>query len=283
MPTISIYDYTEYPKYLRDYYDIRKETDNWFSYQYMADKLKLSNKSQIARIFEGKRKRLPNEIIEGFNQILKHTPEEAGYFLLLVALFEAESAEEKNSVLRMMNRSLRQQQIRELERKEYEYMREWYHPIVREVITTPGFTGGAKEIAQLMLTRIPLEQIEESIDLLRNLGMIAKDGEQWNLKDVSVSLKQDRRKLAVRHYQKQLLSMLPEALGVDKDKYRTRTITATFGFDVNQIDEILAIIEDFYKKLLGLLTDMDATKNQVYQFNLQLYPLTKRIVSPNDG
>jgi len=280
MNRISIFDYLDYPSYLREYYEYRKVRDPWFSYQYMADKLSLSNKSQIARIFDGKRKSLKPDLIEGFNKLLKHDDNEAEYFSHLVHLFQAPSAEEKNRILTQMTRSLRQQQTRELERREYQYLKEWYYPVVREVMTMPEFRGNAKKIAQMMFKAIPEEQIEDSISLLEDLGLVEKDGDHWILKDLSLSLRQDKRRLAVRHYQNQIMSMLPESLRRD-GSYPNRTITVTFGINSERMKEVVDTINDFYKRFLGMLAEMDADKDQVYQFNLQLYPLTERYAGPD--
>ncbi len=261
MNDVNVFDYLGYNDYLKDCYAYRKSKDSWFSYQYITDKLKLSNKSQVSRIFEGKRKRLGDELVRGISELFKHSTQDALYFEKIVDLYEADNTEAKNRILQDIHRFLRQQQIRELERREYEYMRDWYNPVIREIVTTKGFNGNAKEITNLILSRLPENKVEAGLSLLKGLGLIEqKDGDEWVLKDVSLSLKQDKRKQAIRNYQKQILEMLPGSIPSDQEQFATRTITATFGFDSSQMNEILGLIEGFYNKLVGLLAEMDETK-----------------------
>ena len=44
---ISIFEYLDYRKYLKDYYDNRKTEDSAFSYQSFADKAGLTNRGFI--------------------------------------------------------------------------------------------------------------------------------------------------------------------------------------------------------------------------------------------
>jgi len=91
---IKVFDYTDYRKYLLDYYNFRKKTDKIFSYRFFAQKAKFNSSGLYKEIVDGKRS-LTRTLIAKFSTALKHGKREAEYFENMVLFNEAKSTEEK--------------------------------------------------------------------------------------------------------------------------------------------------------------------------------------------
>ena len=97
MPDISTY--TDYRKFLKDYYAEVKTKTPGFSYLAFARMAGLNSKGFIFNIFSGKRT-LSRSNILGFIQAMKLDKYEAAYFENLVAFNQARSLKERNSLFR---------------------------------------------------------------------------------------------------------------------------------------------------------------------------------------
>ena len=56
----------------------------------------------------------------------------------------------------------------------YEYFSNWYHPVIRELVTMRDFNGDSKSLARMIRPPITVKQAQESVKLLLKLGLIEK-------------------------------------------------------------------------------------------------------------
>ena len=88
----SIFNYLDYRAFLRDYYESRKKSETFFSYRYMANKLKMDH-SLLVKILSGKR-HIADNAIENFITFCKFSKREAQYFETLIHFDKARSKEQ---------------------------------------------------------------------------------------------------------------------------------------------------------------------------------------------
>ena len=76
---ISIFDYTDYRRYLADYYYNRKQLNKNFSYRYFAKKAGINSIGLYKDVVEG-RQNLGRALIFKFSAAMGHAKKEAEYF-----------------------------------------------------------------------------------------------------------------------------------------------------------------------------------------------------------
>ena len=91
----SVYDYTDYRAYLRDYYVAEKARRPAFSYRYFARRAGHTSPNFLKLVIEGKRNLGPASDT-AFARALELDAEEAGFFAELVAYGQAKNDEAKN-------------------------------------------------------------------------------------------------------------------------------------------------------------------------------------------
>ena len=61
----SIFEYIDYRRYLKDYYDFQKKTKKYFSYRFFAQKAGINSPILLKMVFDGKRN-LSRKTLEKF-------------------------------------------------------------------------------------------------------------------------------------------------------------------------------------------------------------------------
>ena len=122
---ISIFDYTDYRRYLADFYHERKRASKIFSYRYFAKKAGINSVGLYKDVVEG-RQRFGRALIFKFSNAMGHTKKEAGYFANMVFFNEADTVEERTLFFeRMMD--CQKTKARLVEATKYEYYHKWYY------------------------------------------------------------------------------------------------------------------------------------------------------------
>ena len=75
----SIFEYTDYRKYLADWFDGKKKSQPWFSYGSFAQKAGFNDKGFFHNVIHGKRD-LTKESLVKVSQAIGHSKAEAEYF-----------------------------------------------------------------------------------------------------------------------------------------------------------------------------------------------------------
>src|SRR3954469_15509359 len=94
-PLKSVFDYTDYRKYLRDYYDWAKENKKGFSHRAFMAKTGMSGPNYFKRVMDGVHDLTDNSIPK-FAAALDLADSEANYFRHLVYFNQAKTLEDKD-------------------------------------------------------------------------------------------------------------------------------------------------------------------------------------------
>jgi uncharacterized protein (TIGR02147 family) len=269
----DVFDYSDYCAYLR----ARFEGSKQYSHQILAQKFGLSHKIQVYRIFKGERKLLPEALIEKISQACAHDEREKQYFRALVKFREARTLEQKNKAYTHLHEIIRPVSKRTLGKSEFEYLQNWFTPVIRELMTMEGVTLTPQEISKQLLHKVGVEQVEKAMELIENLGLVSRDESgsfRQNHKKLCIS--DEESALAARNFQQKHFEVLKQAQQ-RSGKYLNRFICATFGGSEGGTKMLNAKLEQFMEEMGDMMSHMENDKDQVYQFNIQLYPLTKRI------
>ncbi len=265
--------YIDYRVFLKDYYEYEKKHTKFFSHRYFALKAGISSSSFLSRVIDGKRN-LTRPMIEKFSKALKLTEKEAVYFRNLVLFNQARTSVEKNecyAVLRSMKGIIKETV---LQIPQYEYFKNWYTPVIRELICIRDFHDDYAQLARMVIPVITAKEARETVNLLLDLGLIKKNADRSYVQtQKAVTADSQVHHLAVKSYTDAMLKHSQTALHT-MDKSIRHISTMTLGVTAAQYSVLTAELEAFKERVKQIVTENDDA-SQVYQLNFALFPVSK--------
>jgi uncharacterized protein (TIGR02147 family) len=206
---------------------------------------------------------------------MKHSCKEARYFEHMVAFAQAKTHDERNAHYAFMLDLKQTIAAAPLEKQHYEYYSNWYNPVVRELVVAPDFCGDFKSLAKNISPPITPEQARRSVGLLLELGLIRKDGERYLQTAPLVSTGPVADSIAVANFHRKTAYLAAESF--DRHTRQERAISScTIALSEEHFKLLRQEIADVRKRALELAED-PVEGNKVYQMNLQLFPVSKKI------
>jgi uncharacterized protein (TIGR02147 family) len=279
--TPSVFDYTDYRRYLADYYHERKRVSKAFSYRFFARKAGINSVGLYKDVVEG-RQSLGRALIFKFSVAIGHTKKEAEYFENMVFFNEAASVEERTLFFERMMAS-QKTKTNIVEKTKYEYYQKWYYSAVRALIALGKFSGSDsdyRKIAAILNPRIRPDEAKKACSVLERLGFICRNEEGvFVLADAVITTgvlqpNANVTALNVINFQKEVMSLANESLdrfGPENINLSTLTLGISSG-TVAEIKEELAGV----RNRIAALAEKDAAADRVFQLNMQFFPLSDR-------
>lgn len=278
---ISVFAYTDYRKYLSDFYKAQKCASKAFSYRYFAKRAGINSVGLYKDVVEG-RQNLGRALIMKFSAAIGHTRKEADYFENMVFFNEAKSAKERKLFFdRMISSQGSLSRVIDVTR--YEFYQKWYYSAVRALVSIGRFRYDDKSfrrIASILNPKIRPEQAKKAVEVLKKLNFISEDTEGFFvIADSLITtgiLRPDKNItiLNVINYQKEITALANDAL----DSFGVENVnlsTLTLGIS----DTIKALIKEELaaaRNKISLLAEKDPSPDRVFQLNMQFFPLSDR-------
>jgi uncharacterized protein (TIGR02147 family) len=270
--SVSIYDYTDYRLYLRDYYEEQKAKNPAFSYRYFAGKAGFNSSGLYKDIVDG-RTGITRSLILRFATAMKLSPKQQEYFETMVYFNEAKTVEEKKLYFERLMRFHNSKAFR-VDASQYEYYSKWYYIAVRELLAIGNFKDDYAAIAQSLNPTIRKEQARKAIEVLKKLGLIQKDKNgYYKAVDKILTTGSEIKSLSIANFQKNMMDIAKEA--IDRHPAEHRNIsTVTFSVSKEIYGDIKAELDACRKRILGMV-DRSENEDRVCQLNMQLFPLSQ--------
>lgn len=269
----SIFTYRDYRQFLREWFAATKLANPRFSYRAFAQRAGFRAPNFLQLVMQGKRN-LTEKSVGQFIQGLGLNKQEGEFFRSLVFFTQATTSEERARYYERLLQSHKLTALQSIEREQYEYYTEWYHPVVRELITAPGFDGSATWLSAHLQPAITVAQAERSLHLLAELGLIAKNAEsRWEQTSALITTGPEVRSLMLMAYHQKLLDVTKTLLDVVPAAQRDVS-TLTLGIRTERVAQLKQMIHDFRREVLKLVTS-DTAPDLVVQLNTQLVPVSK--------
>jgi uncharacterized protein (TIGR02147 family) len=285
---LSVFKYTDYRKYLSDYYLEQKRARKAFSYRFFARKAGINSVGLYKDVVEG-RQNLGRALIIKFSVAIGHTKKEAEYFENMVFFNEARTAQERKLFFERMI-STQSAQGRIIDETKYEYYQKWYYSAVRSLISIGRFKNddrSCRKIAGILNPRIRPDKVKKALDVLKRLEFIAEDADGFFvLVDavITTGVLQPEKNVAILNvvnFQKEVTVLANEAF----DTFGPEDInlaTLTLGISDSTkalIKEELAVV----RNRIASLAEKDAAPDRVFQLNMQFFPLSDTYKGGDDA
>lgn len=269
----SIYTFINYRHYLKAFYEAKKAANKAFSYQTFALCAGFTTKSYLIEIIAG-RKSLSKNSIYKVAEAMGLKKKETEYFEALVLFNEAKAIKEREFYFDRIKTLAGKAKAKHIGVDQYRYFSQWYHPVIRELVTMGCFKGDFAQLAKQLKPSISQKQAKESVDLLLSLGLIKKSaGSTYKLSDANVTTGDEVTSLAILKYQQENLGLATQAL--DTVPVRERDIsTLTAGISAECAGILKKEIQLFRKRLIQIIDD-DKNPDRVVQINFQFFPVSE--------
>ena len=214
-------------------------------------------------------------MVDRFVRYFKFTPEEEKYFRSLVLL---EKDRASFSFLELLGKTKNHEttlQKRVLELFEFRLIAEWHHLSIRELFRLKGLKLDSKNLARLFKSSLSEETIQKSIGLLQGLSLIKKNSiGNWFAPDEQVLTQNEVSNDAIQSFHGQMLEQAKIRLQdtpLESREYQALTLL----IDSKELPKIKQRLREF---LQGLEEEFRPNQaNQLYQIQLQLFPITRTL------
>ncbi len=268
---VSVFDYLDYRKFLRDYYLERKKLDSRFSHRFIANKLEFDS-GYFSKIIKGER-HISRRLVPKFVALLKMGKKEAQYFETLVLFCKAKTHDAKNRYFETLM-SFKKSDKNILSAEQYKLFDNWYYLAIREILAFYPFRGDYKELAGIVQPPIKPSEARKAVKTLEKLKLIQKseDGAYRRIEPVW-STGEEIKSVALVNLQRAMMDLAKDAF----DRYsRTKRDMSTLTLSISE-DEYRMIsreVSRLREKLLDAAQKC-SSPDRVYQCNFAVFPVSK--------
>lgn len=266
-------NYWDFRTYLTDFYIFKKKTKKDFSYKMFCMKAEISSPSHFKMIIDGSRNLTANTLEKYVKGLGLENKTEIEYFETLVKYNQEKDIEKKASHFEGLLALKSKKGLCPLEFYQFDFLANWYNVAIYVMMDLDGFESDIDWIKNKLKKKISKEHILSSLNTLTKLGLVQKDSlGQFKQSNGALSTPDELRTLAVRHYHRDMLNLAMNSL--DEDDLKNREFGgATLPISKENLPLLKEKIRQFRKDMNELATNFES-KEEIYQLNIQLFPLT---------
>ncbi len=277
----SVFTYTDFRRYLRDFYNDRKSGTRRFSFRGFAQAAVFSSPNFILQVMEGK-KNLAGDSASRLAEAMGLTGEEAGHFQDLVRFAQAKDVETRSRALESLEARQRRDGPALLADDDAAYLAHWYLPVIRELAALPDFSEDPAWIARRLGFPVPAKDIRAALGFLERKGYLTRVPEgaegagRLVPKQATLAtggMEPGALARAARAYHLQMAGLARQAI-FKLPPERRLVANTTLSLSAEGYAHALARIEALRKELLAAAAD-DSAPAGLYQLNINLFPLTQ--------
>ncbi len=269
----EIIEYTDYRKFIQDYYDERKRSSA-FTWRDFARDAGFSSAVYLKYVCEGK-KNLSVGAAGSVASAMGLAGYEQAYFVLMVSYAHAKGDEAKRAAFEERCALARAHKVRVLGKEEFDYFKSWKNPVLREL--APHMPGAKPlEMARACKQKISAAEVSETLDFLVRAKLLKKDRSgNYRQTDKSISMGSvDAVPVAARDMQRQMGEFAVKALDLPLSERDMSGLT--LGLTRRAYERIKKELADCRRRIVAIAAEDDETE-QVYRLNLQLFPMSERL------
>ena len=269
----EIIEYTDYRKFIQDYYDERKRSSA-FSWHAFAQKAGFSSDVYLKYVCEGK-KNLSVGSAGSVAGAMGLVGFEYDYFVLMVSYAHAKNDSAKRAAFEERCALAQAHKIRVLGDEEFNYFKSWKNSVIREL--APHMPGAKPlEMARACKQKISAAEVSETLEFLVKAKLLKKD-KSGNYLQTDKAIKMapvEAVPLAARDLQRQMGEFAIQSLDLPLSE---RVMSGyTLGLTHRAYERIKKEVDEFYRRIVAIATEESET-DCVYRLNVQLFPMSEHL------
>ena len=269
-----LFYYVDIRNFLKDFVLYSKFKNPKWTLGLLSRKLQIQT-STLTRVLNGQRE-MGEVLRDKLITYLNFNSEEAEYFrdLSLVPQL-ASSSRATAALLESSAKTHSYGSVKPLSQSESNRMTKWYSFAIWLLARSEGFEPSAQWICERLHFSITVEEAQLTLDDLISSGLLTKDlTGKVVAKEGRIESTNDIPSAAIRAHHAQMMDLAKlslETVPVEQREISGSTIMINSG----NLDKAKNLIRAFRKKLGALMEEPSG--DSVYQFNVQLFPLTKQV------
>ncbi len=274
---LSIYGYTDFRTYLREFYEFRKDGQHGYSFRAFSKAAGFSSPNILKLVIEGERNISP-DATQKFIKALGLKGQMSEYFDALVRMNQAKSDSDKEHYFELLQKLTPQGKRRDLNAESLKYVSHWLYPVIREMVALEDFRDDPYWIARRINGKASIPEISQALQFLLKEGFIEKVDGHFVPKDNMVLTSDEVKSLAIRNFHRLMLDQAKESL--ETLTMEEREFGAlTFVLPAAALDELKYKMKLFRRELhtWAMQVAEEKTGEIVVQVNAQMYPHTKKV------
>lgn len=275
-PALSVFEYVDYRKFLRDFYETQKKRSASYSYRVFADKAGLTSPNYLKLVIDGSR-RITDKSLPKFIRGLRLSPQESQFFKSLVLYQESNDAEAKGLHLRELcaYRQRHSRNAKHMKRDEIESLASWHHWVIKEMVTLNDFSPDPTWIASRLRHKITPQQAAESLQLLVRIGILEQKEGKYQARDaLSTTPDDDIASLLIQDLHRSFLNAAIDSLANDTPGDREMN-GLIIPLAKNSLPQMKTAVREFRRELNKRFSSPQ-NNEEIYYLNVSLFPLTRR-------
>jgi uncharacterized protein (TIGR02147 family) len=272
----SVFKYTDYRKFLRDFYQERKSAVPSFTHRFIAQKVGFKSGGHFSLILDGKAN-ISITFIERIARFIGLSKKEAGYFQNMVLFNQAKRHDDKKRYFEHMM-SYTDAVVRIVDAAQYEFYDKWYYSALRELCALYPLSDNSDfaQIGRMLEPPITEAQARRAFALLKRLELIHVDETGfYHPKDRHISTGYDASSLSINTFILNALDLAKQS--IDRFPREERNLS-WLSLSVSE-EGYASIVEELRQTRRRIMTivENDKKTDRVYLLNYQLIPLSKRL------
>lgn len=274
---MNIYSFKDPIDFLEAAYQDLKAPNPDFSVRKWASQMGIESHELLFDVMKRKKK-IPLLLISNFAHFFSMNESESKFFETLVLLSRATS----NTEVRLFREMLAEQRGLAGESvaivNEDNIFSHWIHMVILSTSKLKGFHCSVESLTELVGADVSPEIIQEAVDRLLRLNLIHTDSSGSLRKSFDhTTTKNDVSKAEVHKYYFQVNDLARKAMDFPVDQREFQCFSMAIKHD--EIQLFKEAIRQFRFKVASITPE--GTGDQVYQFNVQFFPLTSKIENTN--
>jgi uncharacterized protein (TIGR02147 family) len=218
-------------------------------------------------------KNLGDKSIQMIAQAFALKKKEKDYFYNLVKFNQEKDEQKKNTFFLQLSHYSSRSTIVKLTCEHCEYFKQWYYPVVREIICDCKEPLEYDSIGERIRPQITGAKVKKSVELLIKLGFVAINNEGVYKKcDPVIKTDNYAMMLAVKNYHKAIIDLAGKAVD-ECDSLQQELSAVTAKISKKGVVKLKSRIQSFREELLQIITE-DQDVDRIYQINLHMYPVS---------
>jgi uncharacterized protein (TIGR02147 family) len=249
-----------------------------YSFNEVSKALGLNSKSHLHNLVHKPDKTPSLNLQNKISQWLRLGTKQQSYFSLLIALDQASNIHEKEEVFSQIAEIVPKRNTVAFDSTKYAYFKNWYYPVVRELACISNWDGDFQVLSTLVYPKISVHQARHAVRDLLSLGLLSNKAiGVWDYGESNIHSGDETQSAAIYVYQKELLELSQDAL-VNIDLKDREINTLNFSIADAKLPELKKKIQAQQRELIQWLNENQDGENQIYQFNTQMFPVSKKFL-----
>lgn len=270
----DLFDYNNFRIFLEDMFAYKHSLNKRFTKAKICRDMGLENtRSYFQDILNGKYLTpvKANLIAKSFEL----TKGETKFFKVLVNFNQAfDDPDERDFCLEQML-SMKRVNGEEIDEKQYEFYRRWYHSVVRMILSIVNVNDDVTPLQKKLSQELSLKEVEKSIRLQDKLGLIKKDSDgYWRPSTQVMETPRYCKNEFVKSFQVESLMQAEKSI-LKNEEIPQRTITKMLTFSDEGMTKVIDAIERFSNEINVIVSEDKKQADRLYQMILTLFPHSK--------